>query len=116
MIGNPHYVFGFVLLFISVGGLVLFDQHAIKGFKVPRYIWISEEGIKGRPLFGDDVFYRWEEITTIIEYSWRNDIELVMHSNRKTLVIGKNLINFQELFDVIKSNAKNAEIISKVGW
>lgn len=108
---------GIIIIAILLVFTLWMDWGVYKDRTTPRYIWVSEKGIRGKDLTGKETFFRWEEINKVIVYRAHPCIELLKDRSKDKFFVGTSIINFkEELYPFIKSHAKNAEIITKVGW
>ena len=108
---------GIIIISVILLFTLWMDWGAYKDRTTPRYIWVNENGIKGKDLVGRETYFRWEEIKKIILYRVQPCIVLLKEDSKQRLIVGTSIINFkEELYPFIKSHAKNAEIITKFGW
>lgn len=121
-INNPYddpklFRNGIIVISVILAFTLFLDWNYYKGRVLPGYIWVSEEGIRGKSIFGHEIYFRWEEITKIVLYHGRTGIELHKTSGGKPFIVGTEIIRFkEELYPFIKSHANNAEIITEKWW
>lgn len=108
---------GIIVISAIIAFTLWCDWGYYKGRTLPGYIWVSEEGIRGKSIFGHEIYFTWDEITKIVLYHGRTGIELHKKVEERPFIVGTEIIGFkEELYPFIKSHAKNAKIITEKWW